>query len=176
MNPYSRSPWADWFRFMKSMSISDQGSSRLNCVCRCASGFVSWVRPFTHIFAGEKVCIQVITPTHAGAALASRHICKIASGPVSVGFHTTRTGSLVVEIRRDLAGVLRDLVQRLLTVQLLTAGQEPDFLGACCAHWCTVLTRFSRPFLASAGDQAKISFVAHELPFNSLSTNEPSAR
>ncbi len=34
MNPYSRSPWADWFRFMNPMSISDQGSSRLNWVCR----------------------------------------------------------------------------------------------------------------------------------------------
>ena len=50
--------------------------------------------PAIHIFAGEKVCIQVITPTHAGAALASRHICAIASGPLSVGFHTTRTGSV----------------------------------------------------------------------------------
>jgi hypothetical protein len=32
MNPNSRPPWADWFRFMKSMSIDDQGMSRLNCV------------------------------------------------------------------------------------------------------------------------------------------------
>ena len=93
MNPYSRSPWADWFKFMNPMSICDQGSSRLNCVCRCASGFASWPRPFTHIFAGEKVCIQVITPTQAGAALASRQICVIASGPLSVGFHTTRIGN-----------------------------------------------------------------------------------
>ena len=32
-------PWAAWFRFMKSMSISPHGRSRLNCVCRCSSGF-----------------------------------------------------------------------------------------------------------------------------------------
>ena len=29
MKPNSRSPWADWFRFMKSMSIVDQGRSRI---------------------------------------------------------------------------------------------------------------------------------------------------
>ena len=32
MNPNSRSPWADWFVFMKFMSMVDQGMSRLNCV------------------------------------------------------------------------------------------------------------------------------------------------
>jgi hypothetical protein len=99
MNPYSRSPWADWFRFMKSMSICDQGSSALYCVCRWASGLVSWVSPRIHIFEGENVCIQVITPTQSGAALASRHICAMASGPFSVGFHTTRTGRRFSESR-----------------------------------------------------------------------------
>src|ERR1022692_5003815 len=41
---------------------------------------------------------------------------------------------LVTDTRRNFAGVLRDLVQRLLTVQLLTTGQEPDLFGACSAH------------------------------------------
>ena len=34
MKPNSRSPCADWFRFMKSMSMVDQGISWLNWVCR----------------------------------------------------------------------------------------------------------------------------------------------
>ena len=38
MNPNSRSPWAAWFRFMKSMSMSAQGISRLYCVWRCRNG------------------------------------------------------------------------------------------------------------------------------------------
>ncbi len=94
MNPNSRSPCADWFRFMKSMSISPQGRSRLNWVCRWASGLSSRVSPAIHIFDGENVCIQVITPAHAGDALASRHTFKIASGSVSVGFATTRAAIL----------------------------------------------------------------------------------
>jgi alpha-N-arabinofuranosidase len=65
--------WADWFRFMKSMSISDQGMSRLNWVCRCTKGFCSTFRPAIHILAGENVCIQVISPTQFSALLASIH-------------------------------------------------------------------------------------------------------
>ena len=94
MNPNSRSPWADWFRFMKSMSIWAQGSSRLNWVWRWASGFSRRVSPAIHILAGENVCIQVTTPTQSAAVFASTQVFRISSGPVSVGFHTTRTGSL----------------------------------------------------------------------------------
>ena len=39
MKPNSRSPWAAWLRFMKSMSMVDQGKSRLYCVCRWTNGF-----------------------------------------------------------------------------------------------------------------------------------------
>ena len=92
MNPYSRSPWADWFRFMKSMSMLSQGMSRLNWVCRCRSGLRSSESPAIHIFAGEKVCIQVIRPAHPSSAFASRHSVRIASGVVRTGLNTTRTG------------------------------------------------------------------------------------
>jgi len=61
INPNSRSPWADWLRFMKSISISDQGISRLNWVCRCRIGFFRIESPEIHIFAGEKVCDQSYT-------------------------------------------------------------------------------------------------------------------
>ena len=85
-------PWAAWLRFMKSMSIVDQGSSMPACVCRCSSGFCSASSPAIHIFAGENVCIQVITPTHSGALLASS-ICRwIAAASSSTGFQTTVTG------------------------------------------------------------------------------------
>ena len=51
------------------------------------------MRPAIHILAGEKVCIQQITPMQFGAALASRHTCKIDSGVVTTGLKTTRIGS-----------------------------------------------------------------------------------
>ena len=66
MKPNSRSPWAAWLRFMKSMSIVDQGRSRLNCVCRWTNGFCRAVSPAIHILAGEKVCIQQIRPDTVG--------------------------------------------------------------------------------------------------------------
>ena len=50
-------------------------------------------RPAIHILAGEKVCIQQISPTQFGAALASRQTCRIDSGVVTTGLNTTRTGS-----------------------------------------------------------------------------------
>ena len=92
-NANSRSPCADWFRFMKSMSISDHGRSRLNCVWRWRSGCCSALSPGIHIFAGEKVCIHAITPTHDSAAFASSATRRIASGLVATSRHTTRTGT-----------------------------------------------------------------------------------
>jgi hypothetical protein len=79
-------------RFMKSMSISDQGRSRLNCVCRWSSGFWSALNPEIHIFAGEKVCIHAMTPMQFGEAFASRIRAWICSGPANTGFVTTATG------------------------------------------------------------------------------------
>ena len=67
--------------------------SRLNWVCRCSSGRRSSDRPPIHILAGEKVCIQVISPAQAGSALAARQRSRMASGPVSTGLKTTGRGS-----------------------------------------------------------------------------------
>ena len=92
MNPNSRPPWADWFRFMKSMSIVDQGRSRLNCVCRWTSGLFKASRPAIHILAGENVCIQQTSPMQSAAAFASRHNWVIDSGVVTTGLKTTRIG------------------------------------------------------------------------------------
>ena len=68
------------------MSISAHGRSRLNCVCRCSSGFRSAASPAIHIFAGENVCIHATTPTHVVAAFASRITARIASGLVATPF------------------------------------------------------------------------------------------
>ena len=70
----SRSPWAAWLRFMKSMSISAHGSSTLACVCRCNIGFCSAWRPLIHIFAGENVCIHVITPMQRRIGVDLEHL------------------------------------------------------------------------------------------------------
>ena len=92
MNPNSRSPWAAWLRFMKSMSMSDHGISRLNCVCRWRNGFCSASRPAIHILAGLNVCIHVTSPTHAGSALAAWTRATISADPVRTGLGTIRTG------------------------------------------------------------------------------------
>ena len=62
MKPNSRPPWAVWFRFMKSMSISLHGRSRLNWVWNCSRGFCNWLSAGIHILAGEKVCIHTMSP------------------------------------------------------------------------------------------------------------------
>ncbi len=92
MKPNSRSPWADWLRFMKSMSMADQGMSRLYWVCRWAKGFVSAESPAIHILAGEKVCIQATRPMQFFAEFASRQTSRIASGVVTTGLNTSVTG------------------------------------------------------------------------------------
>src|SRR6516162_923138 len=92
MNPNSRSPWADWFRFMKSMSMVVHGSSSLNCVCRWRWGFASDRRPAIHIRAGENVCIQVISPMQVRELLASQHKRSMDSPVVTTGLATIFTG------------------------------------------------------------------------------------
>jgi len=61
-NPYCRSPWAAWLRFMKSMSILADGRAASARVCRCSNGLRSASKPGVHIFAEDKVGIQVMTP------------------------------------------------------------------------------------------------------------------
>ena len=66
------------------MSMSAHGSATLACVCRCSSGLRSASSPAIHIFAGENVCIQAITPMQrvvGGGLEASRRIA------VGVGQH-----------------------------------------------------------------------------------------
>ena len=129
MNPNSRSPWAAWFRFMKSMSMSAQGISRLNCVCRCRNGLSSASRPAIHILAGLNVCIQVIRPDagRVRVRLAARAPgCRPSRS--ATGLVTTRTGIAGASSRAAaIAGrVLGDLLERLRAVEVLAAGDEPD--------------------------------------------------
>ena len=117
--------------------------------------------PAIHIFAGEKVCIQVMTPTHAGSRVGFQADLRDGLGPLErrLAHHANR--QLVVEMRGDLAGVLGDLLQRLLTVQVLTAGQEPDF--AACFVALIRLNSFLR------------CVITDSVRSSSLSTNAPSA-
>ncbi len=110
------------------MSISAHGRSRLNCVWRWSSGFCSALSPAIHIFAGEKVCIHAITPTHASAAFASSATRRIESGLVATSVHTTRTGISACASRPAATSraCCLDLPQRLLAVHLLAPGDEPD--------------------------------------------------
>ena len=75
------------------MSISAHGSSTFACVCRCSSGLRSASRPAIHIFAGLKVCIQVMTPRTLSSAFASSIARRIEPESLSTGFQTTRAGT-----------------------------------------------------------------------------------
>ena len=147
MYPNSRSPCAAWLRFMKSKSMSAHGSSTFACVCRCSSGFCSASRPAIHIFAGLNVCIHAMTPITSSSAFASSAARRMASESVSTGFQTTFTGTSADSSSRRATclRLLGDLRERLLAVQVLAAGEEPDLVavegGGAVAWGCLSVVR-----------------------------------
>ena len=84
-----------------------------------------------HIFAGEKVCIQAISPMQSGSAFAAMIIRWMAPESVSTGCHCHRHRQRagVVQLVDDGAGLLLHLDEGLRTVQALAAGQEPARAG-----------------------------------------------
>ena len=95
-----------------------------------------------HIFAGENVCIQAITPTQASSALASSIARRMAAASVSTGFATTTARDVGGGVQRvgDLARLVGDLAQHVLAVQALAAGEEPDLAvlvrgGSSAGSW-----------------------------------------
>ena len=119
------------------MSICAHGRSRLNCVCRWTSGLRRFVNPPIHILAGEKVCIQAMTPMHASDASAAASIRAISSGVVTTRWATIRTGmsadsSRHSAIRRACSSTVRSDVR---SVEVLAAGDEPGLqLAQRVAH------------------------------------------
>ncbi len=75
------------------MSIEAHGSASCSWVCRCSNGLRSTSRPVIHILAGEKVCIQAITPRQSGSTLASCMTRRIAAASVSTGLPTSSADS-----------------------------------------------------------------------------------
>ena len=111
------------------MSMDVHGMSRLNCVWNCSSGFCRTERPRIHIFAGENVCIQVITPAQRGVGgrRFERHGNFI--GRLDCRFPDDRIGNDAAGVQPvdDGAAVAGNLLERFGTVEVLTAGDEPDF-------------------------------------------------
>jgi len=79
-NPASRSPWAAWLRFMKSMSIVLHGRSRLNCGMEMTERFVQRGESADPHLGRREVCIQSTRPAQLASALASRQTWAISSG------------------------------------------------------------------------------------------------
>ena len=86
--------------------------------------------------AGEKVCIHAMTPMHVSSALASRQIAPDALGGLDDWFahDPYRNGRARVQAGRDLARVLGNLLQRLVAIEILAAGDEPDLEGVERLH------------------------------------------
>ncbi len=131
MYPNSRSPCAAWFRFMKSKSMSAQGSSTLACVCRCASGFCSASSPGDPHLRGLNVCIHAtrpITPV-VGVGLQCGALDGRGIRQHRLPDDPDRNLGRLVEQPRDLLRLRRDLRERLGTVEVLAAGEEPDLVA-----------------------------------------------
>jgi hypothetical protein len=82
--------------------------------------------PLIHIFAGEKVCIQDAARVLVG--LAHRPPDGGGVGEHRLPHHPDRHLGGLVERRGDPLRLLGDLLQGLLAVQPLAAGQEPDLV------------------------------------------------
>ena len=115
MNPNSRSPCADWFRFMKSMSISAHGRSRLNCVWRWSSGFCSALEPGDpHLRRREGVHPCDHADARVRRVRLERHASDRARarGDLLVQRHAPESSGCRVEAGGDLSCVRLDLPQR----------------------------------------------------------------
>ncbi len=94
-----------------------------------------------HIFAGLKVCIHAITPTHESEEFASSASLRIAPASVSTGLGTIRgrmasAWSSTSAIWRDWPATCRNDV---VAVESLAPGQEPDLLRVADVHRADLL-------------------------------------
>ena len=137
MCPNSRSPCADWLRFMKSISIVSQGISLLNCVWKCRRGLRSSCKPCIHILAGEKVCIHVMTPIQCGSLLAAFKVSVTSRAEFTVPLYTIFTGRFPDSLRP-------------FTISLEWASTaitaSPPYKS--CAPVTNQTSKFSNPFIA----------------------------
>ena len=111
------------------MSIVGHGRSSLNCVCRCSSGLSSACRPAIHMLRRRECVhprdhadarvIRVRFQTHGPNALRrfddwfAHDACRHCRGRI--------------QALGDVRCVLGNLLQRRLAIELLAAGDEPDF-------------------------------------------------
>ena len=128
MNPNSRSPWAAWLRFMKSMSMVAHGMAPWCWVWRCRNGLRRPCSPAIHILAGENVCIHRISPTQAGSRSASWHSARMPAGVGQHGLDHDPGGDAGRRVQGggDLGAVGGHRGERVRAVQVLAAGHEPD--------------------------------------------------
>ena len=129
-NPNSRSPCADWLRFMKSMSISAQGRSRFACVWRWTSGLRSAEQPRDPHLRGR----EGVHPGHdtqagrVGISVGEQLGDALGRRDHRLGDDPDRDVRRTVEALRDLTCVVGHLGQRVIPVQTLAAGHEPGSL------------------------------------------------
>ena len=167
INPCSRSPCADWFKFMKSMSIVAQGMSRLCCVCRWSSGRRNSFRPLIHILDGENVWHQVIKPMQRELTLACWQRAVASAALLMTGLKTTSTGMREEALRAAATcwALSGHLFEGVRAVEMLAAGDEPDLELFQVEHERRVSRRPKRvkskgdPFPFSKGCQNIIEFL-----------------
>ena len=83
------------------------------------------------------MCIQVMTPAHSGAVLGRQAHVHDGFGPGQdrLPHHLGRELSGTIQGLGDLLRVPGYLLEGLVTVQMLAAGEEPEFLRPVLGHF-----------------------------------------
>ena len=130
MNPNSRSPCAAWLRFMKSMSMPSHGIALVVLGVQMQERSLQSVQPGDPHLRGRE---RVHPGDHADARRCGVRLEHDRADPLGVHddrlhddpYRDRRRG---VEGGRDLASPVRATVcERLRAIQVLAAGDEPDF-------------------------------------------------
>ena len=83
-------------------------------------------------FAGEKVCIQVITPAHSSSAFASLNVLRISfiGDQGRFPYDLKRKYSGCVQFVYDDPGMLCYFSEALISVKILRTGCKPEFVNS----------------------------------------------
>ena len=153
MNPNSRSPWADWFRFMKSMSIVGPREVAVELRVQVDQRLVERRSARRSTSWPARTCASRRSRRRrSSAASASRQHAgdRLRRRDDGLRDDADRDLGALVEAGGDDPGVLGDLLEDLRPVQVLAAGDEPDLeVAAAQTSPFVPLDRTSSPHLTA---------------------------
>ncbi len=136
MKPASRSPWADWFRFMKSMSIDAPRQIPIELRMEMQERLLERVEAADPHLRGRK---RVHPENEAGAVFVRIRLHAepgdlVGRGQKRLGHGLQRQRWRIRESARDVPRVGGHPLQRSRAVKMLRAADEPDFGSSQIDH------------------------------------------